>query len=220
MSSDAGTGIGADRRIPMIDPERLSESQQVVYDKIVSGARGVIVGPLRVALHSPELADRWQSLGEFLRFNTTLPKVVSELAIIVTGRYWNSQVEWSIHAGIALDCGVPDEVVEAIRRAEAPVFDDPAHALVYEFTRSLLEFGQVDDDVYQALYDLTDEHFLVELTALVGYYSLVAMTLNVHRVPLPENLPARGLDLPETGALMHPARLPACKPAQSSDKEN
>lgn len=211
MSSDSGYTIGAGQRVPMIDPERLSESQQAVYDKIVSGARGVIVGPLRVALHTPELADRWQSLGEFLRFNSRLPKVASELAIIVTGRYWNSQVEWSIHAGIALNCGVPLEVVEAIRRAEAPVFDDRVQALVYEFARQLLEYGQVDDDTYQALYKLTDKCYLVELTALVGYYSLVAMTLNVHRVPLPENLSAPALDLPETGELIHPTRLPACK---------
>ena len=220
MSFDSAYETGAGQRIPMIDPERLSDSQQAVYDRIVSGARGVIVGPLRVALHSPELADRWQSLGEFLRFNTRLPKVESELAIIVTGRYWNAQVEWSIHAGIALDCGVPPEVVEAIRCAQPPEFEDRRQALVYEFARRLLEYGQVDDEIYQALYDLTDKYYLVELTALIGYYSLVAMTLNVHRVPLPENLSAPALDLPETGALMHPTRLPACKPAQSSEKEN
>ncbi len=220
MSFESARGGNGGRRIAMIDPQRLSDSQQLVYDKIVAGARGSVVGPLRVALHSPELADRWSALGEFLRFNSSLPKTESELAIIVTGRYWNSQVEWSIHAGIALECGVPQDVVEAIRRGRAPVFEDRVQALVYEFTRSLLEFGQVEDAVYQALYQLKDEKYLVELTALVGYYSLVAMTLNVHRVPLPENLSAPALDPRPSGTFGHPTRLPACNPALANTEES
>lgn len=208
MSSEPETAGTGQRRIPMADADQLTASQRTVYDKIVAGKRGEVVGPLRVALHSPELADRWQSLGEFLRFETSLPAPIRELAIIVTGRYWNCQVEWFMHSAIAAEAGIPGEIIESIRRARTPVFDDPLQAVVYEFTREILVFGQVQDNVYQDLLGFIDAAALVELTALVGYYSMVAMTLNVHRVPLPETDGGALLDLPEDSSLQRPTLLP------------
>ena len=73
-------------RLSFPSPETMSAEQRRVHDKVVSGRRGKIVGPLRAALHSPELADRWQALGEFLRYNTTLSPRLSELTILVAGR--------------------------------------------------------------------------------------------------------------------------------------
>jgi 4-carboxymuconolactone decarboxylase len=195
-------------RMDMANPDDLTEAQRLVYDKIVSGKRGKIVGPLRVALHSPELADRWQTLGEYLRFQTDLPSEISELAIITTGRFWNSQVEWMIHARIAAESGVTAEIIEAIRTGESPVFENTLEALVYDFTRETLEFGQVGDATYELLHDLIGTAPLVELTAVIGYYSMVAMTLNVHHVPVPDSENAKPLDLDESGELRRPTSLP------------
>ncbi|MBT8098195.1 MAG: carboxymuconolactone decarboxylase family protein [Gammaproteobacteria bacterium] len=193
----------------MADAGTLSDRQRAVYEKIVAGKRGQLAGPFRVALYSPELADRWQALGEFLRYDSSLPPMLSELAIIMTGRYWNAQVEWLIHASVAAEVGIARDVIEAIRNGVVPEIKDAEQAAIYEFTRELLEFGQVGDDVYQSLLRHIDTVALVELTALVGYYSMVAMTLNAHDVPLPDHGTAAPLDLPANAELIKPTCLPA-----------
>lgn len=191
-------------RIPMVSLETMSAVQRDVYEKIVNGPRGRLAGPLRVVLHSPELADRWQALGEYLRYRTQLPQNISELVIIAVGRYWNSLPEWSIHAPIARECGVPADVMEAIRTALPPVFGDATSFAVYEYLRELLQFGNVADTTYARVLDLLGKVALVELTGLIGYYTMVALTLNVHEVPAPAG-PL--LELPQESGLRQPTPL-------------
>lgn len=207
MSSERSKGRLETDRIAMADAGEMTEAQQGVYNRILTGKRKEIVGPLRVALHSPELADHWQAFGEFLRFGTSLPAHISELAIITTGRYWNCQVEWLIHSAAAEDAGLDVDVIESIRKGEPPVLGDSLERLVYEFCRELLEYGQVSDSNYDALLASMGEKSIVELTAVVGYYSMVAMTLNVHAVPVPDRDRGSLLDLPEGGRMIRPARL-------------
>src|SRR5712691_9691435 len=117
--------------LPSVD--EMTAEQRDVHDEIVGGVRGRLVGPLRAVIHSPDLARRWSRLGEYLRFSTTLPKKLNELAIIVTGRRWNSQIEFLIHAEAARSAGLDPAGIEAIRLGEAPAFADEAEAEVYEF---------------------------------------------------------------------------------------
>lgn len=197
-------------RIPFPSPETMSEEQKRVYERIVSGPRGRLVGPLRAALHNPELAERWQALGALLRFGTSLPPRVSELAIVVTARRWNSQIEWHIHAQAAADAGIAPAVLDAIQARRAPVFDTPADALVYEYARQLQETGQVAPDLHARAVGQWGVAGVVELTAVIGYYTMVSMTLNAHDIPMPDTAPAP-LDVPaEAGrpALSRLATLP------------
>lgn len=178
-------------RISFPAPDTMSEAQREVYDQIVSGPRGTIVGPLRAALHNPVLADRWQRFGQVLRFETKIPTRLNEIAILVTARHWNSVLEWAIHARDAERAGLAPEICEAIRTGTKPDFsDDEAAREIYEFARQLLQAGDVDALAYNAIVARWDEVGAVELTAVVGYYSMVAMTLNVHRVPLPDGVSA------------------------------
>jgi 4-carboxymuconolactone decarboxylase len=216
VSSERQDPQSTGARIAMISPETLSAVQREIYDKIVSGPRGRVVGPLRVVLHSPELADRWQLLGEYLRYRTQLPPVISELTVITVGRYWNSQPEWSIHAPIARECGVPAEIIEAIRTARPPVFRDATSFAVYEYIRELLQFGNVSDAAYARILELIGKVALVELTALIGYYTMVALTLNVHEVPLPGNADSL-LELPQDGSLLRPTPLPTAQWSEPAD---
>lgn len=176
-------------RIPLPTPESMSPEQRRVYDNIVSGPRGRLVGPLRAALHNPDLAERWQRLGEILRFDTVLPNKLNELAIIVTARRWNSQIEWHIHAEAALKAGLSPDVVAALKAAEKPNFTDDAEAVVYEFARQLQSHGTVEETVYDKALALWGVRGVVELTAVIGYYTMVSMTLNVHQIPMPDNEP-------------------------------
>lgn len=177
-------------RIPLPAPEEMNEAQKTVYEKIVSGPRGTLVGPLRAALHNPALADRWQALGQVLRYETSLPKDLNELAILVAARHWNSELEWTIHAGAACKAGLDEALIEAIRVGKLPEFGDESAREIYDFSRELLENGKVSDPIYAAILNRWDALGVVELTALVGYYSMVAMTLNAHQIPLPDHMPA------------------------------
>jgi 4-carboxymuconolactone decarboxylase len=189
------SGRTQDARIPLPEPEDMTAAQLAVFDEVVLGQRGRMVGPLRAAMHSPELARQWARMGEFLRYRTTIPPRQSELAILVTARRWTSQVEWAIHAQDAVRAGLPTAVIEAVRLAEAPQFDCDDDRLVYEFTRALQHTGTVDLVTYNAIRDLWGDIGVVELTALIGYYVLVAMTLNVHEVPMPNGYTASLPDL-------------------------
>lgn len=183
----------------------MTPEQQRVHDAVISGPRGQMIGPLRAAIHSPELAERWSRLGEFLRYNTCLPARVTELAIIVTGRRWTSQVEWWVHARVGLEAGLPQDAVDAIRDGAAPVFDDAGDAAVYEFARRLQQEGKPDLESYRAVERHWGARGVVELTAVIGYYTLVAMTLNAHEIPLPEGVEPPLAALSETGLATLPA---------------
>lgn len=192
-------------RISFPEPGEMTPAQQEVYEQIVSGPRRTLVGPLRAALHNPVLADRWQRLGQVLRFETSLPTRLNELAILVTARRWNSTLEWTIHAGDAARAGLDPAIAEAIRLCETPDFgtDDTARE-IYDFASQLVQRGDVSDETYAAILARWGEVGAVELTAVIGYYSMVAMTLNVHRVPLPEGV---GNKLPGTPGEL--AEMPA-----------
>lgn len=177
-------------RIPFPAPEDMNAEQRRVYDSVVRGPRGVVRGPLRAALHRPELAEKWQQLGELLRYRTSLAPRLSELAILVTARHWDSQFEWHAHEPPARDAGLPDAVIESIRHRMRPAFAATDEAIIYNYARTLLERHLVDDATYAEALALVGTVGIVELTALVGYYSMVAMTLNAHEIPLPEGTPA------------------------------
>jgi 4-carboxymuconolactone decarboxylase len=176
-------------RISFPEPETMTPAQREVYDQIISGPRKTLVGPLRAALHNPVLADRWQRFGQVLRFETSLPTRLSELAILVTARRWNSHLEWAIHARDAARAGLDEAITEAIRTGQPPHFGEDIEAReIYQFAQEIVQKGDVSPEAYADIVTRWDEVGAVELTAVIGYYSLVAMTLNVHRVPLPEGV--------------------------------
>ena len=197
-------------RIPLLAPDQMNPDQRALYDKVVSGPRGEMIGPLRAAIHSPALAPLWSALGEFLRFQTCLPKRLNELAIVVTGRRWTSQVEWWVHARACVAAGVSQAAVDAIGALRPPQFTDPADLEVYEFTRLLQHNGQVPDPEYAAVAARWGVRGVVELGAVIGYYTMVSMTLNLHRLPLPDG--ATGLP-PQAGLVeLAPGRLLGADP--------
>lgn len=175
-------------RIPLPTPETMTPEQRRVYDAVVSGPRGELRGPLRAALHRPELADKWQQLGELLRYRTSLPPNLNELAILVTARHCNCELEWHIHEGMALKAGLPRDVIEDIRIFKRPAGADADALAIFDFADELNRRNTVSDEVYRRVLGRWKEVGVVELTALVGYYTMVAMTLNAHQIALPDGV--------------------------------
>lgn len=181
-----GFPVSSDDRIGFPGPEEMNAEQRAVYDAVVTGPRGRMVGPLRAVIHSPELADKWQKIGELVRYRTVLPEDLKELAIIVCGRRWNSDVEWAVHSRVAAKSGISPDIIAGIERAEPVSFEAEEQREIYEFTRLLLKHGQVPDAEYSAVRKRWGDRGIVELTAIIGYYSMVAMMVNVHLIPVPE----------------------------------
>lgn len=176
-------------RLPDLDLEQLSPEQRRVHDAILSGPRGVVQGPLKVWLNSPELADRAQALGAFCRYGTVLPPRLSELAIITTGAYWKAGFEWAVHAPIALKTGLDPDAVEAIRKGEQPTFANADEAAVHAFAHELLHNRKVSDETYRRAEKEIGARALVDLVGILGYYGLISLTIVAFEVPVPAGAP-------------------------------
>lgn len=172
-------------RISELNPAEMDTAQKAVYDSILAGPRGSARGPFHAWLHSPELAERAQHLGAFCRFSTSLAPALSELAILVVARHWRSQFEWYAHAPMALEAGISEAVIEAIRCHQEPDLVEPDQRVVYTFVGQLLRDRTVDQNLYDQAVAALSERGLVDLVGIVGYYCLVSATLNVFEMPLP-----------------------------------
>ncbi len=170
-------------RLPDLVPEKLTADQRRVYNDILAGPRGVVIGPHRVWLLSPAMADRAQALGEFCRYKSSLSHNLSELAIIVMGAYWKSGFEWFHHAPIAMKAGITPEAVEAIRTGREPNLPDPKENIVYRFSRELTTNHRVSKPTYDKAIELLGDVGVVDLVAVLGYYTLICMSINAFEIP-------------------------------------
>lgn len=175
-------------RLPMLNREALNPAQLEVYNRIAAGARGGVRGPFTVLLHSPQLAGRVEQLGVYLRFQCAVPERQRELAILVCAARWRADYEWYAHAPLARRQGLSEEAVQAIgRRDPSPAFAEEADAIVFAFCRETLERGRVSDATYARARGLLGEGGVVDLTGLVGYYTMLALTLNNFQVAVPDD---------------------------------
>ncbi|MBA4180206.1 MAG: 4-carboxymuconolactone decarboxylase [Anaerolinea sp.] len=176
-------------RLSPLDLDNLSPEQKAVADAIVAGPRGGLRGPFEAWLRAPELAQRAQLLGEYCRFGTSLPRDLSELAILITGKHWKAQFEFWAHARLAREAGLAEATIEAIRTGARPSFGSPKAEALHDFVTEYLATNRVTPSTYQRALDQFGERGIVDIIGVVGYYGLVSMTLNVFEVALPEGEP-------------------------------
>jgi len=173
------------KRIPIVKFEDLTPDQRLAYDSIAATRDGQVLEVFMALMHSPELSRRTQYLGEYLRYFNCLAPNLSELAILVTARHWDCDYAWHYHEPDALAGGLSPEIIAAVKERRQPEFTDPEEAAVYDYVYELQAERHVSDDTYQKVVDALGVTAIAELTSLSGYYTMMAMTLNEHRVPLP-----------------------------------
>lgn len=167
------------------DDNKMTEHQNMIANKLLNGPRGKIEGPFNTWLRCPELCDRLQKVGEYVRFNSSLPRRLSELAIILTARHWTAQYEWHVHSELARQAGITNDIIDAIARGDVPEFLNDDEKTVWIFCSELNATKSLSDETYRLIINTFGEEGLVELIGTVGYYGIVSMTLNIARVPLP-----------------------------------
>jgi 4-carboxymuconolactone decarboxylase len=133
-------------------------------------------------LRSPEFADKAQALGAMTRYATGLPKRQSEMAILITSQHWSCEYEWSIHSVDAANAGLEKEIIDGIRQGRTPRFIDPKDEILFRYSRELHEQKGVSQATFDAAMAAFGERTVVELTLLLGYYTLMAMTINAFQV--------------------------------------
>src|SRR6188768_344613 len=188
------------RRFQVIPVDNLTADQRTVYDAIRGGPRakiansgaskpGPLGGPFNVMLRSPGVGNIVQALGGEIRFKSTIPSKLNELAIMVTARYWTSQYEWHAHCRLALEAGLDPDIAKDVAENRRSPKMDADEAMIYDFSRELHETKGVSDANYKRVLDRFGERGVFDLIAVNGYYSLVSMILNVDKTPLPDGVP-------------------------------
>ncbi len=190
-------------RLEMPSAAEMSAEQTAVCEEAIAGRRGKVPAPMIAWLRNPELARRGQSLGELLRFATTLEPDLTELAILVCGRHWTSHHEWAAHKAMGLKTGLDPQVIAAIAARETPVLPTPRGQAVYDIASTLLSTGRVPAPLYATGTTQLGERGMVELVGILGYYCLVSLTLNTFELGLPGSIspelddPAYSVDVRE-----------------------
>jgi 4-carboxymuconolactone decarboxylase len=181
-------------RLKDIPESEMTPKQREVMAEIQSSrGRGTLGGPFGVMLHAPDYGDLAQRLGAFCRYKTSVPPRLSEFTILVIGRMWRSQYDFWVHAPIAEKAGVPKQTIADLRAGRRPAKLSKEERAIYDFIEELHKTRRVSDKTYGRVHALFGDAGMVEFTGILGYYTLVAMSLNVFNVPLPagEALPFR-----------------------------
>jgi 4-carboxymuconolactone decarboxylase len=166
----------------------MTPEQKRVAEAIQSGPRQGLRGPFNALLRSPDLGDRVQKVGEYIRFRSSIPARLNELAILIVARKWTAQFEWYAHHQFAMKAGLDPAVAAAIAEGRRPDRMQDDEEVVYAFCTELLETTQLTDATFAATVKLFGEQGVIDLIGALGYYSMVSMILNTDRYPLPEGV--------------------------------
>lgn len=182
-------------RLTPLTPDRLDDEQRDVWSALtesrgsgleIVGPDGGLIGPFNAFVHAPKIGRRLSSLGAHLRFRTSIERRLSEVAICTVGAHWQSEFEFWAHAPMAIEHGVSEGAIDALREGRTPEFERDDERVVYEVVNQLLTNHRVDEDTYAAGRELLGETGLVELASTVGYYCLISMVLNLFEVAVPD----------------------------------
>lgn len=165
--------------------DEMTPAQKTMFEHLLSGPRRGAGGPFNVLLRSPEMGDLAQQFGASMRFSSSLPPRLNEMAIIITARHWTSHYEWQAHRRAAATAGLKESIIQAIAEGKRPSGMQADEEVLYNFCTELLNTKEVSDATFKAAVDKFGERGVVDAIGVMGYYQLVSMLLNVDRHPLP-----------------------------------
>ncbi len=174
-------------RFPQVRLEGLADAQRRVAEEILEVSSGGLGGPYNMLLRSPDMTDRVLKLADYLRFKTSVPRRLNELAILIQARLWTAQYEWWAHYPLALEAGLSEAVAADLKEGRRPAAMREDEAAVYDFSVELCRSRTVSDATFARAKKLLGEQQVVDLVALTGFYAMVSMVLNVAEAPIPND---------------------------------
>jgi 4-carboxymuconolactone decarboxylase len=175
------------QRIKALTESDLTPEQKIVWDRIVSGPRGDVALTHNTWLRNPDLSEHIQQLGAYLRYEVLSDKQ-RELAILVTGRCWDCELEWILHVQQARDAGHGDADLAVLAAGGKPDFDETDLSAIYDYVVEINQTREITDATYEAVLQALGEKGVVELVALVGFYDLTAMLIKTFQFDKPEGV--------------------------------
>jgi 4-carboxymuconolactone decarboxylase len=172
-------------RLPDLQLENLTAEQKRIHDEIAGPRHGVVRGPFPIWLRIPELADRANQFGNALRIHGKLEKRLFELMVLIVARRWSAQYEWYAHAKAALQAGLSPEVVEAIQNRRQPESLREDEQIIYKIVTELVDTGTLSQPSYDRALAALGLDLLIELITAAGFYTMIALVLNVFDAPVP-----------------------------------
>jgi 4-carboxymuconolactone decarboxylase len=177
----------ADSRLPNIDPQDYTDEQKAAAEEFEAARNRPLFGPFEPLMHSPQVMNKARAFGDYLRYNSAIGNTLSELVILITAREWAQDYEWYVHYPIALKAGISKEIADAIAEGRRPNGMSEDETIVYDFSIELHRNKQVSDVTFKAALDRFGHQGVVDLTGINGYYTFLAMQMNMTEYPLPDD---------------------------------
>ncbi len=188
----AAGAAAQEQRLPTIPPASYTAEQKQAAAEFEAARKVPVFGPFEPLMHSPALMSQARAMGDYLRYKSAIGTTLSELAILVTAREWTQDYEWYVHQPIALKAGIRPEIADAIADGRRPTGLSDDEDIVYEFTIELQRNKRVSDATFARAEKRFGKQGVVDLAGIAGYYTLLAMELNVAQY----EIPAGGKKLP------------------------
>lgn len=170
-------------RMPELAMAAMDDAQKAAAQELINGPRGAVFGPFIPLLRSPELMNRLQKVGEYLRFNSALETRINEFVMLIVSRQWTQQFEWCMHYPLALKAGVSQQVLDALAEGRRPAGMREDEQIAYDLCDELARTHGLSDATYQLALARFGERGVIDLVGLVGYFSTISMVMNVARTP-------------------------------------
>ncbi len=180
---------GAQSRLPDIPPAQYDADQKKAAEEFQAARKAPLSGPFQTMMYSPEVMSRARAMGDYLRFHSAIGNTLSELVILVTARAWSQGYEWSAHQPLALKAGISRDIVDAIAEGRRPAAMSADEEIAYDFTMELQYNKGVSDTTYAKAEKRWGKKGAVDIAGLSGYYTFLALQLNMARQPVPANAP-------------------------------
>jgi 4-carboxymuconolactone decarboxylase len=179
----------AQERMPKLTDDKMTPEQKKAAAGIVAGPRGAVTGPFIPLLRSPDFADRVQRVGEYVRFKNSLSPKLNEMTAIMSAREWTNQFEFHAHYNAAVKAGLKQSIADAIATGKHPEGMAEDEEILYDFLHELFTTQGVSDKNYDRFVKKFGELTMIDTVGEAGYYTLLAMIMNVNRTAAPANEP-------------------------------
>jgi len=175
-------------RLPKLTQETMTPRQQALHDKI-AGKRGKVGAPYQIWLYSPELCERVEAVGAYLRWESAMAPKYRELSLLLAARFFDAQYSWNAHTEAAIKAGIRPETLQAIAERRQPPFNDEEERIFYTFAMELLENHFVKQETFDAARRAFGDQGIVDIVGALGNFSMLAMLLNTFEVDLQADRP-------------------------------